>query len=221
MSLSIQFKRLPREPTRPQPSSQSLRTSSPWWSGPPSTWATASLAHLHSSDCFSSPSTIHQRKVLQVSAPFFSLFSDIYFHDFKVSVYKWPPNVYLWKVNMFQSKLTVLNLKSGSYSCLIFFCPWHHHSLNFPGWKPQCYLVSPPCPSALHPTDYDHPQIRSSLFSSHFEDSRGLLPVSPTNSVLQTSPPEALPWSWLTPTIRTLHALARRGPSLLSSLFFL
>lgn len=105
---------------------------------------------------------------------------------------------------MFQSKLTVLHLKSGSYSFLIFFCPWHHHSLNFPGWKPQCYLVFPPCPSALHPTDYDHPQIRSSLFSSHFDNSRGLLPVSPTNSILQTSPPEALLWSWLTPTIRTL-----------------
>lgn len=188
---------------------------------PPTPVPLPSLAHLDSSDCFSSPSTIHQRMVLQVSAPFFSLFSDIYSHDFKVSVYKWPPNVYLWTANMFQGKLTVLHLKSGSYSFLIFFCPWHHHSLNFPGWKPQCHLVFPPCPSALPPTDYDHPQIRSSLFSSHFENSGGLLPVSPTNSILQTSLPEALLWSWFTPTIRTPHALARREPSLLSSLFFL
>lgn len=80
-----------------------------------------------------------------------SLFSDICSPDFKVYFCKWSPNLYLQWLNMFQSKPTILHLKSDSYSLLLCFCSWH--SLNFPGLKPQHYLGFPPCPSALHPID--------------------------------------------------------------------
>lgn len=135
---------------QPHPST----TSSPWWSGllP---YLYHGLPWLTCTPLTVSPALPQSTKggfpgFLSL-VPFFSLFSDICSPDFKVYFCKWSPNLYLQRLNMFQSKLTILHLKSDSYSLLLCFCSWH--SLNFPGLKPQHYLGFPPCPSALHPID--------------------------------------------------------------------
>lgn len=207
MSLSTQFKRLPGEPTRLQTSSQSLMTSSPWWSGLPNTCTTAfpgSLALLWLPlQPFHNP-----LKVLQVSVPFFSLFLVI----FTLMISKFPstndPQMFISGKSTCSKANSLSSISNQAHTHFLYFSV---HGIA---------ILSTFQAGNLSVTLYFHlapqhsiPQIRSSLFSSHFDNSRGLLPVSPTNSVLQTSPPEALLWSWLTPTIRTLKLQHAGAPA--------